>query len=76
MFSDHDNPVSAAAAAPAHDAQSEATPPKEPATQQENSAAQEDAPHEELKAEVSAEVPADVPAAPQPAAAEVHAKAE
>jgi small subunit ribosomal protein S1 len=80
MFSDHDNPVSAAAAAPAHDAQSEATPPKEPATQQENSAAQEDATHEELKAEVSAEVPAevpaDVPAAPQPAAAEVHAKAE
>src|SRR5438445_9283284 len=72
MFSDHDNPVSAAAAAPAHDAQSEATPPKEPATQQENSAPQEDATHEELKAEVSA----DVPAAPQPEAAEVHAKAE
>src|SRR6266581_3261992 len=75
MFSDHDNPVSAAAAAPAHDAQSEATPPKEPATQQENSAPQEDAAHEALKAEVSAEVPA-VPAAPQPEAAEVHAKAE
>src|SRR6266702_4563734 len=75
MFSDHDNPVSAAAAAPAHDAQSEATPPKEPDTQQENSAPQEDAAHEALKAEVSAEVPA-VPAAPQPEAAEVHAKAE
>src|SRR5882724_3978426 len=72
MFPDHDNPVSAAAAAPAHDAQSEATPPKEPATQQENSAPQEDATHEELKAEVSA----DVPAVPQPEAAEVHAKAE
>src|SRR5881397_177439 len=72
MFSDHDNPVSAAAAAPAHDAQSEATPPKEPATQQENSAPQEDATREELKAEVSA----DVPAVPQPEAAEVHAKAE
>src|SRR5882724_9514150 len=74
MFSDHDNPVSAAAAAPAHDAQSEVTPEKKPATQQENPAPQEDADaaHEQLKAEVSA----GVPAAPQPEAAEVQAKAE
>jgi hypothetical protein len=62
MFSDHDNPVTAAAAAPAHDEQSQATPPKEPAMRQENSAPPEDRTHEELKAEV----PADVPAAPQP----------
>jgi small subunit ribosomal protein S1 len=61
MFSDHDNPVSAAAAAPAHETQSKATP---------QAAAQESA-----AAEVPvAEAPALAAAAPE--AAEVHANAE
>ncbi len=76
MFSDHDNPVSAAAAAPAHESQSEATPvevpqaisPESAATKAPVAEAQAPATHEEAKAEA--------PAAPAPAAAEVHAKAE
>ena len=50
MFSDHDNPVSAAAAAPAHDAQSAETPketsqatPQENPTEQQHVAAREQA---------------------------------
>jgi small subunit ribosomal protein S1 len=79
MFSDHDNPVSAAAAAPAHQSQSDATPPKEPITQQENATSQDDSEHEAQSPaahEEVREVEIEAPAASQPEAAEVHENAE
>src|SRR6266404_2304573 len=91
MFSDHDNPVSAAAAAPAHDAQSaetpketsQATPQENPAEQQHGAAratAEQNAVHEtpsqRTEEDPKAETSPELPAAPQPEAAEVHAKAE
>jgi small subunit ribosomal protein S1 len=76
MFSDHDNPVTAAAAAPAHESQSEATPVEVPQARSPESAAAE-APAAEAQAPAThEEAKAEAPAAPAPEAAEVHAKAE
>jgi small subunit ribosomal protein S1 len=68
MFSDNDNPVSAAAAAPAHEAQSE-TPHETP------QATPQEAPQASAAPEAEA-TKAEAPAAAQPEAAEAHAKAE
>jgi small subunit ribosomal protein S1 len=85
MFSDHDNPVTAAAAALSHEPQSEASSQASPENQQQANtpeipAPQENAAHEPqsqpVHEEAKAETPANVPAAAPPEAAEVHAKAE
>ena len=77
MLSDHDNPVSAAAAAPAHESQSP-EPVKEAPVEVPQAASQETT--QAASPESAApEVPgteARAPAAPAPEAAEVHAKAE
>ena len=89
MFSDHDHPVSAAAAAPAHESQS---PESQKEASQTNPGEQQSAPtHEHAAVEHNAahETPSQkteedpksetssvAPASAQPAAAEVHAKAE
>src|SRR5258706_2643342 len=92
MFSDHDNPVTAAAAAPAHESQSQAAPQETPqassqATSQENPAEQQSAVPEQIAAQEtpsqrteedpkSEAAPETPAAAAQPEAAQVHAKAE
>ena len=91
MFSDHDNPVTAAAAAPAHESQSQAAPQETPqassqATSQENPAEQQSAvpeqsaahetPSQRTEEDPKTETVSETPAATAPAAAEVHAKAE
>src|SRR5689334_9636416 len=70
MFTDHDNPVTAAAAAPAHEAQSEAAanPTEQQATHESPSQRTEEDP----KVETSAAAPTVVPAS----ASEAHAQAE
>jgi small subunit ribosomal protein S1 len=89
MFSDHDNPVTAAAAAPAHESQ--AAPQETPqAASQENQAEQQqsaaqanaesDAAHEtpsqQAEEDPKTETLSETTAATPPAAAEVHANAE
>src|SRR6266481_988203 len=92
MFSDHDNPVTAAAAAPAHESQSQAAPQETPqassqATSQENPAEQQSAVPEQIAVHEtpsqrteedpkSETVPVTPAAVAQPEAAEVHATAE
>jgi small subunit ribosomal protein S1 len=80
MFSDHDNPVTAAAAAPAHDAHSEAAPEANPTEQ---SAAHDPAqgssretPSQRTEEDPKAETSAEAPAVAQPSVAEAHAQAE
>jgi len=72
MFSDHDNPVTAAAAAPAHEAQSEAA--ANPTEQQ----AVPDPSHEtpSQRTEEDPKVEAGAPAAAPASASEAHAQAE
>ena len=82
MFSDNDNPVSAAAAAPAHETQSSGAAAQTPsqenlAEQQQAATSPEPQAAHETPAQRSEEDPkAETSAAAQPAAAEVHAKAE
>jgi len=81
MLSDHDNPVSAAAAAPAHESQS---PEAAQAASQENLAEKQQAAtspepqvaHETPSQRTEEDPKAETSAAAQPVAAEVHAKAE
>ena len=81
MFSDHDNPVTAAAAAPAHESQSQAVPeapqasPDHPAEPQQAAVSEQSAAHE-TPSQRTEEDPKTEAAAAQPLAAEVHAKAE
>jgi small subunit ribosomal protein S1 len=84
MFSDHDNPVTAAAAAPAHESQSQAVPQETPqASSQENPAEQQPAavpaqnatretPSQRTEEDPKTETVPGTPAAAQPAASEVH----
>src|SRR5712672_382141 len=84
MFSDHDNPVTAAAAAPAHESQSQAVPQETPqASSQENPAEQQPAavraqsaahetPSQRTEEDPKTETAPETPAAARPAAAEVH----
>jgi small subunit ribosomal protein S1 len=83
MFSDHDNPVTAAAAAPAHESQSQAVPPEaaqasrdNPAEQQQTAVPEQSAAHETPSQRTEEDPKTEAPAAAQPLAAEVHAKAE
>ena len=83
MFSDHDNPVTAAAAAPAHESQSQAVPPEappasqdHPAEQQQTAVPEQSAAHETPSQRTEEDPKTEAPAAAQPVAAEVHAKAE
>jgi len=83
MFSDHDNPVTAAAAAPAHESQSQAVPPEAAQASQDNAAEQQQtavpeqsAAHETPSQRTEEDPKSEAPAAAQPLAAEVHAKAE
>src|SRR5882724_9611650 len=80
MFSDHDNPVTAAAAAPAHESQSPAVPPEasqdNPAEQQQTAVPEQSAAHETPSQRTEEDPKTEAPAAAQPVAAEVHAKAE
>jgi small subunit ribosomal protein S1 len=84
MFSDHDNPVTAAAAAPAHESQSQAVPQETPqASSQENPAEQQPAavpaqnatretPSQRTEEDPKTETVSGTPAPAQPAASEVH----
>jgi small subunit ribosomal protein S1 len=84
MFSDHDNPVTAAAAAPAHESKSPAVPQETPqASSQENPAEQQPAavpaqnathetPSQRTEEDPKTETVSGTPAAAQPAASEVH----
>jgi small subunit ribosomal protein S1 len=84
MFSDHDNPVTAAAAAPAHESQSQAVPQETPqASSQQNPAEQQPAavpaqnathesPSQRTEEVPKTETVSGTPAAAQPAATEVH----
>jgi small subunit ribosomal protein S1 len=89
MFSDHDNPVTAAAAAPAHESQ--AAPQETPqAASQENQAEQQqsaaqanaesnaahETPSQQTEEDPKTETLSETTAATPPAAAEVHANAE
>jgi small subunit ribosomal protein S1 len=80
MFSDHDNPVTAAAAAPAHEAQSEAAPEANPTEQQAVHDSSHDSSHETPSQRTEEDPkPENAPAAPgaaQPSASEAHAQAE
>src|ERR1700719_3924053 len=85
MFSDHDNPVTAAAAAPAHESQAaaqetpQASSKENPVAQQtavpEQSAAHE-TPSQRTEEDPQAGTPSETMSATPPAAAEVHASAE
>ena len=80
MFSDHDNPVTAAAAAPAHESQSPSAPQassqdnpaeqQQPAVQEQNAA--HETPSQRTEEDPKTETVSGTPAAAQPAAAEVH----
>jgi small subunit ribosomal protein S1 len=84
MFSDHDNPVTAAAAAPAHESQAQAVPQETPqASSQENPAEQQPAavpaqnathetPSQRTAEDRKTETISGTPAAAQPAATEVN----
>jgi len=79
MFSDHDNPVTAAAAAPAHESQSQAVPPEAPQASQDNPAEQQQpavpeqsAAHESPSQRTEEDPKTEAPAAAQAVAAEVH----
>jgi small subunit ribosomal protein S1 len=84
MFSDHDNPVTAAAAAPAHESQSQSVPQETPqASSQDNPAEQQQAvvpeqnaahetPSQRTEEDPKTETVSGTPAAAQPVAAEVH----
>ena len=84
MFSDHDNPVTAAAAAPAHESQSQSVPQEtpqassqdNPAEQQQTAVPEQNAAHEtpsqRTEEDPKTETVSGTPAAAQPAAAEVH----
>jgi small subunit ribosomal protein S1 len=84
MFSDHDNPVTAAAAAPAHESQPQAAPQETPqASSQENPAEQQptavpeqsaahETPSQRTEEDPNTETAPETPAAAQPAAAEAH----
>jgi len=86
MFSDHDNPVTAAAAAPAHESQAapqetpQASLQDNPAEQQQTAVPEQSTAHEtpsqRTEEDPKTETVSEAPAAAQPAAAEVHAKAE
>lgn len=86
MFSDHDNPVTAAAAAPAHNSQSSEAK-KEPAqenqadqrqasSQESSASSQENAAHETPSQRTEEDPKSEAPAAAPPEAAEVHATSE
>jgi small subunit ribosomal protein S1 len=84
MFSDHDNPVTAAAAAPAHESQSQSVPQEtpqassqdNPAEQQQTAVPEQNAAHEtpsqRTEEDPKTETVSGTPAAAQPVAAEVH----
>jgi small subunit ribosomal protein S1 len=84
MFSDHDNPVTAAAAAPAHESQSQSVPQEtpqapsqdHPAEQQQTAVPEQNAAHEtpsqRTEEDPKTETVSGTPAAAQPVAAEVH----
>ena len=84
MFSDHDNPVTAAAAAPAHESQSQSVPKETPqASSQDNPAEQQqtavpgqnaahETPSQRTEEDPKTETVSGTPAAAQPVAAEVH----
>ena len=84
MFSDHDNPVTAAAAAPAHESQPQAAPQETPqASSQENPAEQQptavpeqsaahETPSQRTEEDPNTETAPETPATAQPAAAEAH----
>jgi small subunit ribosomal protein S1 len=84
MFSDHDNPVTAAAAAPAHESQSQSVPQvmpqassqDNPAEQQQTAAPEQNAAHEtpsqRTEEDPKTETVSGTPAAAQPVAAEFH----
>ena len=84
MFSDHDNPVTAAAAAPAHESQSQSVPQEKPqASSQDNPAEQQqpavpeqnaahETPSQRTEEDPKTETVSGTPAAAQPVAAEVH----
>src|ERR1041385_1419915 len=86
MFSDHDNPVTAAAAAPAHDSQSseaknaaaqENQAERPQASSPENSSSsQENAVHETPSQRTEEDPKSEPSAGPLPEAAEVHAISE
>ena len=84
MFSDHDNPVTAAAAAPAHESQSQSVPKETPqASSQDNPAEQQqpavpeqnaahETPSQRTEEDPKTETVSGTSAAAQPVAAEVH----
>jgi small subunit ribosomal protein S1 len=84
MFSDHDNPVTAAAAAPAHESQSQSVPQETPqASSQDNPAEQQqtvvpeqnaahETPSQRTEEDPKTETVSGTPAAAQPVTAEVH----
>src|SRR5216683_1376352 len=80
MFSDHDHPVTAAAAAPAHESQSQAAPQdtpqassqENPAEQQQTAVPEQSAAHETPSQRREEDPKTEAPAAAQAVAAEVH----
>src|SRR6266852_2408153 len=72
MFSDHDHPVTAAAAAPAHESQSQAAPQENPAEQQQTAVPEQKAAHETPSQRREEDPKTEAPAAAQAVAAEVH----
>src|SRR5258708_3261198 len=84
MFSDHDNPATAAAAAPAHESQSQAVPQETPhASSQDNPAEQQptavpeqnaahETPSQRTEEDPKTETVSGTPAPAQPVATEVH----
>jgi small subunit ribosomal protein S1 len=91
MFSDHDHPVTAAAAAPAHESQSQAAPQETPqASSQENQAGQpqsaaqanvesnatQETPPQRTEEDPKTETPSETTSATPHSAAEVHTNAE
>ena len=78
MFSDHDNPVSAAAAAPAHESQSPEAAAQDNLAEKQQAATppEPQAAHETPSQRTEEDPRPETSAAAQPAAAEVHAEAE
>src|SRR5260370_490013 len=84
MFSDHDNPLTAAAAAPAHESQSQSVPQEKPqAASQDNPAEQQpkavpeqnaahETPSQRTEEDPKTETVSGTPAPAQPVATEVH----